>query len=401
MIAALRARLARRTRRRWPIARQLATALVVIVLVNCVLIFVAMTIWTANEERHIRETSSPVTQRALAALDAGRVPDFKGIDKVIKEVDDLTETVNQRGNTALLICLLLTAICDFLLGSIFLAKLGRGLNDVAFTARRVADGDLSARAPLVRWASAEEAQLIDDFNAMAQSLQRAERELAESTAAIAHELRTPLTILRGRIQGTIDGVFAHEEEEMRSLLLQVEGLGQLVDDLQTINLAKSDRMILNPDHIDLALEVERVIALVRPDLEAAGLEPVLLLRPTPVVADAARIRQMIGAVLSNAQRYAAGSGPLRICTARHGGWAVLEIVDHGPGLPEEAMDKAFDRFWRAETSRARHSGGSGLGLSVVRAIAEAHDGTATLANHDGGGAIFTLRLPVGIAPDTA
>ena len=80
---------------------------------------------------------------------------------------------------------------------------------------------------------------------------------------------------------------------------------------------------------------------------------------------------------------------------------MLEIVDHGPGLPEEAMDKAFDRFWRAETSRARHSGGSGLGLSVVRAIAEAHDGTATLANHDGGGAIFTLRLPAGIAPDTA
>ncbi|MBQ1499767.1 MAG: sensor histidine kinase [Sphingomonas sp.] len=397
MIAALRARL----RRRWPIARQLATALVVIVLVNCVLIFVAMTIWTANEERHIRETSSPATQRAIAALDAGRVPDFKGIDKVIKEVNDLTETVNERGNTALLICLLLAAICDFVLGSIFLAKLGRGLNDVAFTARRVADGDLSARAPLVRWASAEEAQLIDDFNAMAQSLQRAERELAESTAAIAHELRTPLTILRGRIQGTIDGLFAHEEEEMRSLLLQVEGLGQLVDDLQTINLAKSDRMILNPDHIDLAQEVERVIALVRPDLEAAGLEPVLILRPTAIVADAARIRQMIGAVLSNAQRYAAGSGPLRICTARHGGWAVLEIVDHGPGLPEEAMDKAFDRFWRAEASRARHSGGSGLGLSVVRAIAEAHDGTATLANHEGGGAIFTLRLPVGVAPDAA
>ena len=397
MIAALRARL----RRRWPIARQLATALVVIVLVNCVLIFVAMTIWTANEERHIRETSSPATQRAIAALDAGRVPDFKGIDKVIKEVNDLTETVNERGNTALLICLLLAAICDFVLGSIFLAKLGRGLNDVAFTARRVADGDLSARAPLVRWASAEEAQLIDDFNAMAQSLQRAERELAESTAAIAHELRTPLTILRGRIQGTIDGLFAHEEEEMRSLLLQVEGLGQLVDDLQTINLAKSDRMILNPDHIDLAQEVERVIALVRPDLDASGLEPVLILRPTAIVADAARIRQMIGAVLSNAQRYAAGSGPLRICTARHGGWAVLEIVDHGPGLPEEAMDKAFDRFWRAEASRARHSGGSGLGLSVVRAIAEAHDGTATLANHEGGGAIFTLRLPVGVAPDAA
>ncbi len=400
MITALRARLTWRQRRRWPIARQLATALVVVVVTNCVLIFVAMTIWSSNEARRIKETASPVVQRALAALEAGRVPEIEGLDKVIKETNEITEALDQRGNNAILICLLIMAVSDFVLGSILLTKLGRGLNDVAFTARRVADGDLSARASLVPWASAEEAQLIGDFNAMAQSLQRAERELAESTAAIAHELRTPLTILRGRIQGTIDGLFACEEEEMRCLLLQVEGLGRLVDDLQTINLAKSDRMLLDPAHIDLALEVERLIALVRPDLEAAGLDPVLDLRPTPVVADAARVRQVIGAVLSNAQRYAAGSGPLRICTERRGGWAVLEIVDHGPGLPAGTMDMAFDRFWRAEASRARHSGGSGLGLSVVRAIAEAHDGTATLANHDGTGAIFTLCLPVGVVSDT-
>jgi len=400
MITALRARLTWGQRRRWPIARQLATALVVVVVTNCVLIFVAMTIWSSNEARRIKETASPVVQRALAALEAGRVPEIEGLDKVIKETNEITEALDQRGNNAILICLLIMAVSDFVLGSILLTKLGRGLNDVAFTARRVADGDLSARASLVPWASAEEAQLIGDFNAMAQSLQRAERELAESTAAIAHELRTPLTILRGRIQGTIDGLFACEEEEMRCLLLQVEGLGRLVDDLQTINLAKSDRMLLDPAHIDLALEVERLIALVRPDLEAAGLDPVLDLRPTPVVADAARVRQVIGAGLSNAQRYAAGSGPLRICTERRGGWAVLEIVDHGPGLPAGTMDMAFDRFWRAEASRARHSGGSGLGLSVVRAIAEAHDGTATLANHDGTGAIFTLCLPVGVVSDT-
>ncbi|WEK00144.1 MAG: ATP-binding protein [Candidatus Sphingomonas phytovorans] len=378
----------------------MATGLVVIVITNCALIFVAMTIWSSNEERRIKETASPVVQRALAALEAGRVPEIEGLDKVIKETNEITESLNQRGNNAILICLLIMAVSDFVLGSILLTKLGRGLNDVAFTARRVADGDLSARASLVPWASVEEAELIDDFNAMAQSLQRAERELAESTVAIAHELRTPLTILRGRIQGTIDGLFACEEEEMRCLLLQVEGLGRLVDDLQTINLAKSDRMLLDPAHIDLALEVERLIALVRPDLEAAGLDPVLDLRPTPAVADAARIRQVIGAVLSNAQRYAAGSGPLRICTERRGGWAVLEIVDHGPGLPAGTMDMAFDRFWRAEASRARHSGGSGLGLSVVRAIAEAHDGTATLANHDGTGTIFTLRLPAGVVSDT-
>ena len=180
---------------------------------------------------------------------------------------------------------------------------------------------------------------------------------------------------------------------MQGLLYQVEGLGRIVDDLQTLSLANSDRMVLDFAPTDLAQEVERVLATTTPDLVAAGLSPFLTLSPTPLFADGARIRQAIGAILANAGRYAANSGVLLIETRDDAGEAILDIIDHGPGLADGAGEQAFDRFWRGDVSRGRVSGGSGLGLAVVRAIVEAHGGTATIGNHDGGGAIFTMRLP--------
>jgi two-component system, OmpR family, sensor histidine kinase AdeS len=236
--------------------------------------------------------------------------------------------------------------------------------------------------------------LIGDFNSMSVSLQRAERELAESTASIAHELRTPLTILRGRLHGIADGVFALEPREVQGLLYQVEGLGRLVDDLQTLSLANSHRLILACESTDLADEAQRVLASTGPDLAAAGLEPILSLQAAPLVADGARVRQVISAVLTNACRYAPGSGVLRIATRSDQTAAILEIVDHGPGLPEGSEVVAFDRFWRGEASRSRNTGGTGLGLAVVRAIVEAHGGSASLGNHPGGGALFEMRLPL-------
>jgi two-component system, OmpR family, sensor histidine kinase AdeS len=279
------------------------------------------------------------------------------------------------------------------LGYVVFGRMGRGLTNIADAAQQIAQGDLTARANMVTLASREEAQLTTDFNAMAIALQRAERELAEGSAAIAHELRTPLTILRGRLHGISDGVFQLREEEVQGLLYQVEGLGRIVDDLQTLSLAGSGRMALNREDIDLAQEVERVLTAVQPDLEAAGLSPVRNLDSAPLHGDGARVRQAISAVLANAQRYAAGSGILRITTWIGADQAILEIVDLGPGLPEGIGDQAFDRFWRADESRGRKTGGSGLGLAVVRTIVEAHGGHATIANHDGGGTIFVMRLP--------
>jgi two-component system, OmpR family, sensor histidine kinase AdeS len=382
-----------RRRPRWPLARQIAVVFALAMLANAFLIVIALEVYGEYVMRDMLASLSPAAREAQIAYEEGKLPNPVDAQKLRAEWQTLEPELMANFDLVQNGLIALAAIAIFILGYVVFGRMGRGLTNIADAAQQIAQGDLTARANMVTLASREEAQLTTDFNAMAIALQRAERELAEGSAAIAHELRTPLTILRGRLHGISDGVFQLREEEVQGLLYQVEGLGRIVDDLQTLSLAGSGRMVLNREDIDLAQEVERVLTAVQPDLEAAGLSPVRNLDSAPLHGDGARVRQAISAVLANAQRYAAGSGILRITTWTGADQAILEIVDHGPGLPEGIGDQAFDRFWRADESRGRKTGGSGLGLAVVRTIVEAHGGHATIANHDGGGTIFVMRLP--------
>ncbi len=378
---------------RWPLSRQLATILAGVMLFCATLIIIGNEIWGYYEGQRIMSQLTPAQARAMAIIEQNKLPDAADLLSLNKKLNAISAELESRSNLVLGGSVMAGALLAFLLGYVLLGRIGTGLDNVGRAARDLADGDLSARAVPMALASREETQLALDFNHMADSLQHAERELAEGTAAIAHELRTPLTILRGRLHGVADGIFGFGPDEIRGLLFQVEGLGRIVDDLQTLSLANSDRMLLDCQPTDLAEEVERVLSTSRPDLEAAGLREMLSLEAAKAIIDGARIRQVIGAILSNAQRYAAHSGILRISTTAEAEHVVLEIVDHGPGLSNDGQAQAFDRFWRGEPSRGRGAGGSGLGLAVVKAIVNAHGGTVSLCNHNGGGAMFTMRLP--------
>jgi two-component system, OmpR family, sensor histidine kinase AdeS len=384
----------RRHRRKWPLTRQITIVFTALMIGNALIISTALEYWGEYRIRVALAKLSPEAKRTYEQLDKGAsLPSAAAIQQLDKEFKPVQDELNGGFDTALYVMIALASLVTMGLGYLVLGRLGRGLGNVAMAARQISEGDLTARATPVGFASLEEAQLMRDFNAMAVALQRAERELAESTASIAHELRTPLTILRGRLHGIADGVFALHPSEVDGLLYQVEGLGRLVDDLQTLSLANSQRLILASEPTDLAEEVRRVMTTMSPDLTAAGLDPHLDLRPARLLADGPRIRQVISAVLNNACRYAPGSGVLRLSTFIDHDKAILEIADHGPGLPDDAEGRAFDRFWRGEESRGRNTGGSGLGLAVVRTIVEAHAGSATLSNHAGGGVIFEMRLP--------
>ena len=272
-------------------------------------------------------------------------------------------------------------------------RLALPMERVAHAARRVAQGDLDARAEPGRGSSLELRQLVDDFNRMADSLAASRRELKESTAAIAHELRTPLTILRGRLQGIHDGVFAIGSPEITALIQQVESLSQLVEDLRVVSLAGAASLALERRPVDLATEVENLLPVIEPDLNALGMRLELDLRPAPVHADPQRVRQMLICLLDNTRRYASEGGVVRIETHSADRAGVLRVLDRGAGFPPGGAERAFERFWRSEASRSRQTGGSGLGLSVVRAIADAHGGQAHAANRPDGGALLEVRLP--------
>ncbi len=382
-----------RLRNRWLLSTQLATVVAVSVLICALIIIVETQLFDIYEQFRLLSNLPPEARKAGEALEAGRLPPRDQLLALLAFKNQLEQDISLRSYLALLIFTSTAALGAFAVGAVLLRRVGRGLNDVAAAARAVAQGRLEARASPVRWASIEEDQLTQDFNAMAQALEHAERELKESTAAIAHELRTPLTVLSGRLHGIQDGVFAPGPEQIASLIHQVDALTRLVDDLRTISLVNSNQLVLDLATIDLADALRPTIDAMYPDLVNAGLTPVCNLAAAPMQGDPARLRQVLTAVLSNAIRYAPNSGPLEIETGFQNGSVFLHVLDRGPGLSEAAAARAFERFWRADLSRARVSGGSGLGLSVVQAIATAHHGHVSLRPRKGGGAAFVMTLP--------
>lgn len=284
-----------------------------------------------------------------------------------------------------------------LLSAVFVAwrlaqKIVKPLTAVAAAARAVAEGDFSARAQTTASPFGEAKSLMEDFNSMAERLQKAEAEVKYSNSSIAHELRTPLTILRGRLQGLLDGAFAPSPELYGRLIAHVDDLSAIVEELRTLALANVGKLELDLSEVDLAVEVKSVLVTVEQDLLQANIAVETTLLPSVVLADRTRIRQAILALLDNCKRYAPNS-LVRLETGIEGEFAYLRCRDTGPGINPADRGRAFERFWRADESRTRSRGGSGLGLPIVRGIVRAHGGEALIIDQKQPGLAIELQLP--------
>lgn len=266
------------------------------------------------------------------------------------------------------------------------------LVSLAETTRKIASGELSARANVGEIKITEAAALINDFNSMAERLETTSGEIKTWNAAIAHELRTPITILHGRLQGLADGLFQPEHALFVNLLKQTDGLMRLIEDLRTISLADSGYLSLHKEIVDLQKEITAVTEIITPSLNDKKITPVLRLDDIYLSGDAMRIRQVILALMDNTRRYAI-SGIVMIACYTENDKAIITIEDEGPGVPDTVRDSLFEPFKRADESRSREHGGSGLGLAVVNSIVSAHHGTIAYFPSKLGGAGFKITLP--------
>jgi two-component system sensor histidine kinase AdeS len=248
------------------------------------------------------------------------------------------------------------------------------------TAATIRLGDLSARVGNHRLSAAEINNFASDFNALIDRVERAERETRESAAALAHELRTPLTVIRGRVQGMIDGVFTTDAAALHLLLRQVELLNRLVEDLRFLTLFEAGRMVFRTEQLQLDTLIREVLTSY-PKLQHR-------LAKLRIQGDAARLTQAIAVLLDNATRHAGGADKVELTLET--GEAVLRVMDRGPGLSDNEADRVFDRFFRAEGSAPD---GSGLGLSVARAVVKGHGGRIRALPRLGGGTVFEIHLP--------
>jgi two-component system, OmpR family, sensor histidine kinase AdeS len=369
----------------WSLKTLFALASTACVFLTVVIGYFGLTAYAEFQLVEIKATMSPSAKRAQDAIDARQIPAVEDTKALMAFANTLEDDFEVQQNIALLILSIFAATLGAGL-SVFLAdRLARPIADVAEAARKIAKGDLSARANGATNSIGESAQLTTDFNQMANALEGFEREMNESSAAIAHELRTPLTVLRGYVQGSLDGVFPASDAHMKLLLVHIESLSRVVDDLQTLSLSKNGALNLSMEDIDASYEIGLLLDAMEPAIQAKNMKLERALDPAPMKGDPGRIRQAVSALIDNARHYGAGGGVIRIQVQSTPSTVIVRVLDRGPGLPDKHHARSFDRFWRADPSRNKNSGGSGLGLSVVKAIAVAHGGEARISNRPSGG----------------
>ncbi len=282
-----------------------------------------------------------------------------------------------------------------LLALVFARRIARPIEAISDAASRLAQGDFAARIVTPRGED-EVARLARNFNRMAEALEKLETERRAMIADIAHELRTPLTVMQGRLEAIQDGVMPLEMGEIDRLHHQAALLARLVEDLRTLSLADAGRLHLALQPLNLVELASQVAATFQAALKAKQMELELKLpgRAIPIQADPDRLAQVIGNLLSNALEHTPAGGKIVLEVTSDTTQAHLRVQDSGPGIPAEALDKVFDRFYRAEASRSRATGGSGLGLSIVKTLVELHQGTVGAHNQPEGGAVFEVNFPL-------
>lgn len=272
------------------------------------------------------------------------------------------------------------------------------LRNLSGAAEQIAQGNFKQKVPTET--RDEVGQLADIFNRMAATLETNDNLRRQLLANIAHELRTPLAIIQGHLEGMLDGVIDTNKEQITSLHEEAIRLNRLIKDLHDLSLAEVRQLALEKMAADINQLLSRAIYMLKPLADEKEIAVVSQLADglPEITVDTDRISQVFYNILVNAIRYSPSQSTIKVSTDRvaEGGqsWLRIAISDTGPGIAPEDVPYLFDHFYRGDKSRDRKSGGSGLGLAVVKQLVEIHGGRVTVESKVGEGSVFQVWLPV-------
>lgn len=280
------------------------------------------------------------------------------------------------------------------IGLVILGRVIRGvgraaapLGDLIEASERVEAGELGVQVA-VR-GPGEVRSLARAFNAMSARLAESTEDQRRLLADVSHELRTPLSVIRGNVEGMVDGLYPADRQHLEHILTEVDQLERLIEDLRTLSLADAGALALRREPVDLPALARDVVAGFEPQAREAGVTVTVDAADIPMLSlDPRRVRQVFGNVLSNALRHTPAGGHVTVVVESHAGAVEVIVRDTGGGMDAEAVGHAFDRFWRSSDSS-----GAGLGLAIVRDLVEAHGGTVTLESRIGAGTVVRCRFP--------
>jgi signal transduction histidine kinase len=290
------------------------------------------------------------------------------------------------GSVAIAIALLLTFVLS--------RRMTSPIGALAKAAKRLGRGDLSQRVQL--GGKGEVAALAQAFNTMAADLEHDEQLRRNLVADVAHELRTPLSNIQGYLEAIRDRVMKPNAATIRSLNEEVALLSRLVNELQDLSLAEAGELKLVYQAEDITKLVKQAVTPLQPQLTAKELLLSLDLPDNlpPVNIDWQQVNQVLHNLLENAVAYTHKGGTINVAAAKQGDWVEVSVSDTGEGIPAEDLPNIFERFYRVDKSRARVTGGSGLGLTIAKRLVEAHGGTIKVQSKLGKGSRFSFTIPV-------
>ncbi len=261
-------------------------------------------------------------------------------------------------------------------------------------ARHMGRGDFSQRVQVKD--KGELGELAHAFNSMAGDLERDEQLRRNIVADVAHELRTPLSNLHGYLEAVHDGVVTPDADTIRSLQEEVTLLSRLVDDLQELSLAEAGELKLNRKAEDIATLIKSTVSTVQAQATAKGLSLSVDLPETlpKVNIDAQRIGQVLRNLLENAIAHTKKGGSIIVTTQEQDNQVMVSVIDTGEGIPPQDLPNIFERFYRVDKSRARATGGSGLGLTIAKRLVEANGGQIEAQSKPGKGSRFSFTIPI-------
>lgn len=242
-------------------------------------------------------------------------------------------------------------------------------------------------------------QLSKVFNRMSQALEENNQLRKRLLADVAHELRTPLTVIQGNLEGMLDGVIEPNPNQLYSIYEETVYLNKIIKELHDLSLAEAGQLTLEKELTDVNLLLSRAANMLSPLADEKQILLTCCLAEVPEInVDAMRINQVIYNLISNAIRYTPDGGQIEAVTYIQNEGAkkyiAVSIRDNGKGISAEDLPRVFQHFYRADLARDRKSGGSGIGLAIVKQLVELHGGKVDVKSELGMGSVFTIYLPV-------
>lgn len=332
------------------------------------------------------ENNYPVKHQftVVGSVDIGYYGPFYLNDNDLSFINTLNRMLISVGVVSLLFALVL--------GAMMARRISRPISSVIEAARQISEGNFAGRI-MEKSGTREIGQLTSTVNNLAETLEKQEKLRKRLTADMAHELRTPLATLQSHMEAMIDGIWEPETERLKSCHEEILRISRMVGDLEKLAQVESENMRLEWTDFDLSDLAQHSLKTFEADFSLKKIETDFQGGKTVITADRDKISQVLVNFLSNALKYTPEGGRVTVTTAADRETAEIRIRDNGIGIREEDLPFIFERFYRADQSRNRKTGGAGIGLAVVKAIVEAHKGTIAVNSKPGQGTEIIVRLP--------